>query len=140
MGKIIICNGEIAKKPYYIKITNTNVYTIEELCYYIQVNLDMIEADLFTESLASFIRDELKLVESGDKLSNLIKSKASLKDLVVCILCSCDYYTETEIKQMIRKLDAQSSLTPFEKRKRKGDQYLLLKKYEKARVEYEKIL
>lgn len=140
MGKIIICNGEVAKKPYHMKLANTNVYSIEELCYYINVNLDMIEAEHFTESLAYFIKDELKLSESGERLLNLIKNKAALKDLLVCILCSCDYYTETEIKQMIRKLDAQLNLSPFEKRKRRGDQYLQQKKYNKAREEYEKIL
>lgn len=123
-----------------MKLANTNVYSIEELCYYINVNLDMIEAEHFTESLAYFIKDELKLSESGERLLNLIKNKAALKDLLVCILCSCDYYTETEIKQMIRKLDAQLNLSPFEKRKRRGDQYLQQKKYNKAREEYEKIL
>ncbi len=140
MGKLIICQGKIAEKPYYMKLSNRNIYSIEELCYYIHVNLDMLDEEMFTESLANFIKDDLELKNSGEKLSELIKSKASLKDIIVCILCSCDYFTEAEIKQIIKKLDINSNLSPFEKRKRRGDQYLYLKKYEKARGEYEKIL
>lgn len=137
MGKPIICSGTLAKKPYYISLTNQNVYSIEELCFYIRENLEILHEEIFTESLGLWIKEELQLTSRGELLLNLLEKKASLKDLAVCILCSCDYYTEIEIKQCITKLDALSKLSPFEKKKQKADQYLRYRKYQRAREEYE---
>ena len=30
----ILCKGELAKEPYIIPVSETPVYSLEELCYY----------------------------------------------------------------------------------------------------------
>jgi len=140
MGKLIICNGKQAFIPYYIKITNTKVYSIEELCYYIYNNVELLSDDLFGEPLIGWLEDELDLKERAAKLRDILHNSGDLRELAVCILCSCDYYTELEIKQFIHKLDELIKLSPYEKRKRKADNYLKYKQFAEAANAYERIL
>ena len=140
MGKPIICNGKQATRPYYIKLMNIRIYSIEELCYLLYHNIDMIYEDFFQESLVTWVSEELNLTERADKLLELIKADAGLKDLVVCILCSADYYTELEIKQLLREMDEAAKMTPLELMKKKADNYLRYRQFTEAAVEYETIL
>ena len=47
MGKLIQCSGCIAKEPYHFRLTKTNVYSIEEVCYYISHNIYMMQEEVF---------------------------------------------------------------------------------------------
>lgn len=140
MGKLIICNGKQAARPYYIKLTNTVVYSIEELCYFLYNNIDMIHEEFFQETLVTWISEEVKLAERADKLRELIKAEAGVKDLVVCILCSADYYTEPEIKQLLCRMDETAMLTPLELKKKKANDFLKYRQFSEAATIYESIL
>lgn len=140
MGKLIICNGRQAEKPFYFKLTDTSVYSIEELCYYLYHNIEVISEDLFDGVLVNWIREDLELGERADKLLELLESQAGLKDYVVCILCSADYYSEAEIKQLIHIMDELGKLTPIDKKKKKADNYIKYRQFTEAATEYENIL
>ncbi len=140
MGKFIICNGKQADRPFYFKMTDTYVYSIEELCYYIYNNIDAMSGDLFGNALAVWMKEELDLAERAEKLQELIAMEAGLKDIIVCLLCSADYYSETEMKQLLNTMDELGKLTPFEKKKKKADNYLKYRQFTEAAMEYENIL
>ena len=63
-----------------------------------------------------------------------------MKDIVVTICCSCDYYEEAEINELIRIMDETEKLPMYSRKKLKGDNYLRCESYEKAIEEYQKIL
>ena len=140
MSKIIICSGTRAKVPYHMELTGTNLYSIEELCYYINQNIYMMSPEVFTMELADFMEQQLNLPERANKLRNLIRVRGSLKDLIVCILCSCDYFMEMEIKDLIRVIDEISELTVFQRQKLLADQCLNSGNYIKAKKMYQDIL
>ncbi len=139
MGKLIQCSSCIAKKPYHFRLTKTNVYSIEEVCYYIRHNIYMMQEEVFDREFAMWIRSELHMDKTADKLEYLIQDHHNLKDIVVTICCSCDYYEEEEINELIRIMDETDSLPMYARRKRKGDNYLRCQSYERALEEYEKI-
>ena len=43
MGELLLCSEPIAAMPFYIENASLNVYSIEELCYYIKTNTYMLE-------------------------------------------------------------------------------------------------
>ena len=55
MGELFICNEPIAALPYYIEGISWNVYSIEELCYYIEHNTYLLDKDFMTEELCTWI-------------------------------------------------------------------------------------
>ncbi|MBR1741979.1 MAG: hypothetical protein IJ733_08960 [Lachnospiraceae bacterium] len=139
MGKLILCSGELAKIPYHFRLTKTNVYSMEEVCYYISHNIYMMQEEIFDREFVLWIRNELKMKKTADKLEDLISDRHNIKDIVVTIFCSCDYYDESEIGQMLRILDEIEKLPKYARRKKKGDNFLQCHSYEKAIEEYEKI-
>ncbi len=140
MSNLILCGGEIAQTPYKFSLTGDNVYTIEELCYYVYNNIYSITTLGFTKELAYWLDSELKMKELSNKLIKLIEDGNNLKDIVVTILCSCDYYNEKEINHLIGVIDDIEGMPPVMKRKIKADHYLKYAYYSKAYKEYEAIL
>lgn len=139
MGKLIQCSSCIAKEPYLFRLTKTNVYSIEEVCYYIRHNIYMMQEEVFDREFVLWLRNELHMDKTADKLEHLIQDHHNIKDIVVTICCSCDYYDEEEINELIRIMDELDQLPMYARRKYKGDNYLRCKSYEKALEEYEKI-
>ena len=97
MGKVILCTGKTARNPYYFLSTGTRVYTIEELCYYIYHNIETVSEELVCPELVAFLRNELGLEERADQLEKLYATHAGIKDIIVLILCSADFYEEKSV-------------------------------------------
>lgn len=140
MGKVILCTGKTAAQPYVLRGIGIGVWSIEELCYCIRQNLDMIDVNALDRDVAVFIRDELGLSERGKLLEQLILQRAPVKDRIVTILCSCDLYNEQEIRIICLEIDEIARLSVAERRKRRADRYMLQENYAEAAAEYRSIL
>ena len=139
MGKLIQCSSPLALTPYHFRLTDTNVYSMEEVCYYIWHNIYMIQEEVFDREFVMWIEKELHMEETSHKLACLIQDHKNLKDIVVTICCSCDYYDEEEINALIRLMDEIEQMPAYARKKHKGDTYLACHSYEKALEEYEKV-
>lgn len=140
MGKVILCAGKTARNPYYFLSTGTRVYTIEELCYYIYHNIETVSEELVCPELVAFLRNELGLEERANQLEKLYATHAGIKDIIVLILCSADFYEEEEIRQLLSELDSLNEMTPLQRKKRMADQYLENGQFRDAMKAYRNIL
>ena len=140
MSSLILCKSTKANIPYTFTLTDTKVYTIEELCFYIYNNIYILTEKVFDGKLITWVKDELNMHELSEKLSNMTLHGNSLKDIVVTILCSADYYNENNIKDIIKTLDVIEGMPILLRRKIKADNYLNYKNYSRASKEYEEIL
>ncbi len=139
MGKLIRCSSALAKEPYQFRLTKTNVYSMEEVCYYIRHNIYTIQDEVFDREFVRWLRTELRMESVAAKMERLIDDRYNIKDIVVTLCCSCDYYGEEEINEIIRIMDETEKLPGYARKKKKGDNYLRCGSYEKAIEEYEKI-
>lgn len=140
MSKLILCSGRRAESPYHFKLTGINIYSIEELCYYIYNNIYLITEELFSTELFDWLENEIDMTELAYKLRMLKRNNNSLKDIIVSIMCSCDYYDENEIKYLINIIDEIYNLTPIRRRKIKAVNYLKYGNYFEAVKEFHSIL
>lgn len=140
MGRLIFCIGNKAKEPYYFQSTGMKVYTMEELCYYLYHNIETLEEDLSERQLVQWIREELGIEERADFLQQLMDHNASIKDIIVSIFCTTDYYTEDEINNLIAEIDVYFELLPIERKKRHADAFLRYGKTREAMLEYQNLL
>ena len=53
MGELLLCNEAIAAMPYYIEGVSINVYSIEELNYYIINNTYLLDDDFMSLELCT---------------------------------------------------------------------------------------
>ena len=137
---LILCEGKVAKEPYVMPFTGQKVYSVEELCYYLYHNIYTINEDFFQSSLARWLREETEHPVLADKIQDMMEGEPKLKDLVVTILCGCDYYREDEIRQLVKVMDDIANLPVHKKKKIKADNLLRAGFYGRSLLEYRKLL
>lgn len=71
--------------------------------------------------------------ETADKLDRMREDHNNLKDIVVTLCCSCDYYTESEINELIVIMDQTQNVPMRGRQKIKADTYLKSGSLERAR-------
>lgn len=140
MGNLILCSGERTSRPYVFPSSNFRIYSIEELCYYLYNHVYLIEESLITEALIDWIGSELKLTERSQKLKLMKDQGADIKTIVTAILCSCDYYDEDEIKDILRVIDNIIGMPLVKRNIIRATEFLKNKKYMEAIRAYELIL
>lgn len=136
----ILCQGKVAETPYEMPFKGQKVYSLEELCYYIYNNIYSINEDFFQEPLADWLEEETEHPVLAKKMRGLFSNHAGLKDLVVTILCGCDYYREAEVRSLVSIIDGIANLPLYKKKKMKADNYLRAGRYGKSLQEYRKLL
>ena len=136
----IVCKGDLAKVPYVIPVSEVPVYSLEELCYYIYNNIYNVTEQFFDERLTVWLSEQVHCESLAEKMKGLIKRHHDVKDLVVTLLCSCDYYREEEVRALVEVMGRISHLPPHQKGKIQADAYLNAGKYGKSLQEYKKIL
>lgn len=137
---VIVGKGKVANRPYRMPYTDGQVYSIEELCYYIYNNIYTINEDFFQPALPAWLTEELDMSVLSSKLAYMIEEEHGIKDLVVAVLCSCDYYKEEEIRRIVEILDEITNLPIYKRKKMKADNYLRAGCYGKSLYEYRKLL
>lgn len=140
MGKFILCAGPLAKEPHHFALTNTNVYSLEELGYYLYHNIYTISLRTFDQAFFQWVAFELKREDLAEKWKKICEVSSDIKDIVVSILCATDYFTKLEIESLIKTVDRINGLLPVQRRKMEADNYLKYEEYEKALQVYQEIV
>lgn len=140
MAKIIVCSPKQAKTPYTFLNTKVEIYTYEELCFYIYNNTVLISKSALSEKLFDWIRNEIDMPELADRLTGLVNKTAYAQDLLVEILNAGNYYEPEEIKVYIEAWQKYRKLSAPQRMKLKADGYLGYRRYIKAASIYDDII
>lgn len=141
MARVILCETNETKTSYIFPNTKIEVFSYEELCYYIYNNGALICAEYIDNRLFQWIEQELQLKELAESL-RMTKGKptADLTDLLTVILTYREFYTMEEIRGFIYQFEKMKGLPAPQFRKLQADGYLRYHKYLKAASIYDEIL
>lgn len=142
MSGLILCREKMAKNPYYIHIKgiSVHVYSIEELCYCLYHNVELVDESIMSLELCNFLHQELGRKELASLLRGMIAEKGSLQDFLITLFSESGYYTEEELKEPKGILEILQSSSKSEKLNRKAEKLLAKKRYLEALHDYCKIL
>lgn len=140
MGELLLCGQELASVPYYIENALLNVYSLEELCYYLQNNTDLVEPSFMDAELISWIRTELKLTALSEQLTKIMEEGGGLSVFVAALAAGCNYCSREEVAVMQEKLAAFENKSEIECRKIRADRFLEKKRYKTCILEYKRLL
>ena len=140
MGELILCNQQIAALPYYIESVSLNVYTLEELSYYIENNVYLIEQSFMDEELLSWIERELKMKDTAESLREIYRGNGTLSEFVICLLQASGYCDTATIQTIGHSLQEMENKSEFECGKIRADRYMENHKYISGIFEYRKLL
>lgn len=140
MSGYILCQTKKADRPYFIENISTNIYTLEELCYYLFHNLYLVDETIINEGLCAWIQEELKLPKLAHKLRAGLGKFSGAEDILYPIFKEINYLTYEELKVLngrLQKLDRES--LPV-REKQKGDTLVANGMYVHAIQVYQKLL
>ena len=141
MARVILCETTPAKTSYIFPNTKIEIFSYEELCYYIYNNIALISEEYVSIPMFNWIRNELKLPELSDKLIAIKeKENTDLTDLLTTILTFKEFYSIPEVKEFILQMERMKNLSAPQFRKLQGDGFLRYHKYLKALSIYDEIL
>ena len=140
MGELFICNEPIAALPYYIEGISWNVYSLEELCYYVEHNTYLLEKDFMSEELCTWVGKELKNLKLAERLRDIMRMDGRLSEFVLVLLVECGYCSRETIKEIIRIVRDMEEKSDFECNKVRADRLMEKEKYLSSIYEYKSLL
>ena len=129
MGELLLCKEPIAAMPYYIEGISWNVYSLEELCYYVENNTYLLERDFMTEELCTWIGKEVNNFILAEKLRDIMRMNGKLSEFVQTLLETCGYCPRDVVQEIVAILREMEEKSDFECNKMRADRLLEKEKY-----------
>ena len=139
MSGYILCQTKKAEVPYYIENISTNIYSLEELCYYLYHNLYLVDSSVINENLCVWISEQLELPRLAAKIRPHLGKFASAEDVLYPIFKEINYLTYEELKALNVRLAKWDQEAPVLREKRKGDALVENRMYVNAIRVYQKL-
>lgn len=136
---MVIYTGKTNLIPYYIKEADMNIYSIQELAYFIYHYSILISNSFISKNLILYIDNVLKMPKLSSAVNDMYNKKENLAEILSYILLHSNYYTEEEVLKFRNGIIVLLDYTENEYINRAGDELFYLKKYEKAISQYKKI-
>lgn len=141
MSGYILCQVKQAELPYYIENISTNIYSIEELCFYIYHNIYLLDDTILNEELCFWIRDQLGLKKLAENLyKHLDEEEMKVGDFILPIFKEINYLSLEEFRKLNQQIQQLAMEPEVVRQKRKGDYLMEHGKYVNAIKVYQKAL
>ena len=141
MSGYILCQVKRAKLPYYIENISTNIYSIEELCFYFYHNIYLLDSTILNEELCFWIRDQLGLKKLADNLyKHLDDEDMKVGDFILPVFKEINYLSLEEFRKLNQQIQQLAKEPEVLRQKRKGDYLMEHGKYVNAIKVYQKAL
>lgn len=135
-----LCQTKTAKVPYYIENISTNIYSLEELCYYIHHNIYLLDETIINEGLCNWLRDELDLKKLYYTLYRELENEGGLGEFILPLFKEISYLTHQEFKEINNVLARLEHEPEISRQKLKADYLVENGKYVNALKFYKAIL
>ena len=140
MGQLLFCSHALAKKPYDIESASLNIYSLEEMSYYLIHNAEFVEMDFVGRTFCDWVRTEIKEEGLACKLEEALEQGVPSYEFARILLEETGYATEAEQQaamEIFRQLEEKDELS---RHKLRADRLLRRGKYHCAMEEYRWIL
>ena len=140
MGELLLCRAESAKEPYFLEEMAINLYSVEELCYYIMQNTWLLDEDFAGKDLCLWLEKEQGQTKLAELLREGLEKKAGLKEQIGLLLQEIGYCSQKEISEVLRNLQEMEEKSEFQCAKLRADRLMESRKYLRAVYEYQRLL
>ncbi len=139
MGRIVRCISEKAVHPMYVAVAGIHLYSLEELSYFLQNFLYLIDEEFFNSELLRFLKDELKRPD----LAELVMARLSrIKPVALAgeLALSAGGMSEKEQIQLRKRIEEYLKMSDSGRKKLQADALFARGAYEQAEILYEGLL
>lgn len=101
--------------PFHIAQIDYNIYSIEELAYYLYHYTAIVDRDFFTPELADYVEQVLGKRMVAQRMRELMHQKDPVQDLILLLVKCADYFDEIELVSLQKKLDERREESELQK-------------------------
>lgn len=124
MSLVTICKYQRTRTPFYVEQAGLNLYSLEELAYFLYHNICLADRSMFDERMCRWIADEIGYPELAARIRNGIASGTNFQNLVLSVVGSADLFSNPELTALGDRLKSLSSLQEQERLKMRADELL----------------
>ena len=142
MSTTILCHIKRAEIPFHIEEADVNIRSIEELCYYLQNNLPLVDLSFFGTKLVEWLDTELGAHQLVADLHRIVTEAPDphLQDLVMPVMREASWLNAEEEQQMWERLRSLEEEPVASRMKQRADAYVRYGKLARAVRTYDMIL
>lgn len=141
MSGYILCQIPRTSVPYYIESISTNIYSIEELCYFFHQNLYLIDRSILNPTLYLWLKEQLGLKKLSQKLQNAEeKHLEGIREFVYPVFKEINYLSYEDMKEYDNQVTKLEKELPYVRVKMKGDSLVENGMYVNALKVYQELL
>lgn len=140
MGSYILCQQNRAATPFYVESISTNLFSIEELCFFLYHNIYLLDGTIINERLCKWIQDDLGYKDLGMKLNRQLRDGVDVEGFILPIFKEVNYLSHEEYKSLGIKIEQLDEQPDVVKDKLKGDCLVRYGKYINGIKVYKEIL
>lgn len=140
MGNAILCQIPRAVTPWYLENIGLNIYSAEELGYFISNNLPLVDESIVCEGFALWVKEELKQVRLSQKLMQILNGPYTERDFIQAFLKEICYMNPKELTALDQRLQELMEKPEAVRLKKKADTLMLHEKYTRAMDYYQRAL
>ncbi len=132
MGVAILCQIPRAEHPWYLNNIGLNIYSVEELEYFICNNLPLVDESVVCEGFALWVGEELKQPALSRKLLRILDGPYTDIDFVLAFLKESCFMNSKELQALSQQLQELADKPEAVQLKTKADTLVKHEKYSKA--------
>ncbi len=140
MGRVWLCEGKTAGRPFCLEAEGISLYSLEELCYYLYQNAELVGESFFHEGLCQWLEEELGEASLSQEIRAGIDRGESGCWCLGRILEAGGFYSQEELQQVLKGVAWMEDKGPLERAKLRGDRLLRDGKCREAVLAYRKAL
>lgn len=137
---LLLTVGKHATVPFEPEKMGIQVYSLEELCFYIGDHASLMGSSFMSQELIQWISEECGCEDLGKELSKSLSYQNNLASFVGKILAYVGFYSREKDAMIETVVAKYSNMDPFHKRKARADALLEKEKYTMAQREYGELL
>lgn len=139
-AQLLLCiSQEDAQRPYTFKVTNINVYSLEEALYHCYYYFRQSIDDFSSEEFISWVKNELGQSFLASKIKELSKIK-DIDDRLLGFFSISDYFDKTQIDEIKDKISEWGNSLEWEHLKERADYCMENNEPKKALIFYKQAL
>ncbi|MCD8301196.1 MAG: hypothetical protein LUC41_08555, partial [Clostridiales bacterium] len=129
-----------ANKPFFNEAIAVHIYTLEELCYFMETHVYMIDTNWINEDLFAWMDEELMAHKLVGELRQSRRMKEDVFTAAEIIFRSAGIYSPQDLSDLVSLLNTMRGKTKVERRKMSGDLALMDGRYRQAAYTYMELL
>ena len=98
MGQLILCKSPRAKTPFFIESGKVNIYSLEELMYFVHSSRFVARDDFMRPEFVDWVEQEIGLKELAQMLRGKLAANSGLRDFFLPIEESNSYLSNGEMQ------------------------------------------